>query len=109
MTDKERLLRLIKALPENCTFEEIVEAYIINFSASRLNKLVIKIQNIIDYEIRILESTKSVAMERAIYLKQYLSGDMWPTEEIAKNHVQPQINNAQAIIDACDGKYDFRF
>ena len=42
-----------------------------------------------------------VANERAVYLKSYLSGSMWPTEELVKEHLQPQIDNAQAIIDAC--------
>jgi hypothetical protein len=27
---------------------------------------------------------------------------MWLTEEAAKANVQPQINNAQAILDACN-------
>ena len=107
MNDKEKLLKMIEhynpANP-NC-FEEILFMYLDfygnDFPASRLSSLIKNLNEYLYANIKDLETTKSIAYERAYYLKTYLSGDMWTTEEAARANLEPQIRNAQAIIDAC--------
>ena len=47
---------------------------------------------------------KFVANERAGYLKRYLEGTMYSSREVAEQYVDIQIENAEAIIDACKEK-----
>ena len=56
----------------------------------------------LETKINAYDRLKFVANERARYIKMYLEGKMWPTEELAKAYLQPQIDNIHAIIDACD-------
>ena len=53
-----------------------------------------------------LENCVYRARENAVSLKKYLEGDMYDSEEAAKANVGCQIENAQRIIDLCDGKFD---
>ena len=69
-----------------------------------INKMYGQLCELRDWKIDELVSLKYVAEERAGYIKKYLEGKMWPTEELAREYLQPQIDNAQAIIDACGGK-----
>jgi hypothetical protein len=66
-----------------------------------VNELRKKICYVLDHKIEKSSQALFVANERAGYLKRYLEGKMWPNEEIAKEYLGPQIDNAQAIIDAC--------
>ena len=52
-----------------------------------------------------MEVIKSVASERAYYLKTYLEGKMYTTRESAEKHLPVQIKNADAIIDTCKNMY----
>lgn len=47
---------------------------------------------------------KFVANERAGYLKRYLEGKMYASKEVAEQYVDCQIENADAIIQACKSK-----
>lgn len=47
---------------------------------------------------------KFVAKERAGYLKRYLEGRMYSSREIAEKYVGIQIENAEAILEACENK-----
>jgi hypothetical protein len=47
------------------------------------------------------EHVIDIAMEKATYLKAYISGAMYETEESAKIHAPVQAQNAEAIIAAC--------
>ena len=108
MENREKMINYIKFHIENnivCPIEDILCNYIANnFSVKELSNFIIKLQQILDFKVSELYKANRVSKERAGYIKKYLSGEMWTTEEAAKANVQPQINNAQAIIDACDGK-----
>lgn len=107
MTDRERLLKILDDYP-NASIETALNLFFKDYgytvSASRVNWMISNLNNILDNKIYNLECVKHVANERANYLKTYLNGDMWATEEAARANLQPQINNAQAIIDACNNK-----
>ena len=104
MTDREKLLKLLdtykmdsmKAIL-NCYFN----TYYDDYTAEQVHGFIKDLSLQLEYKVKALDKAKYVAYERATYLKQYLSGDMWLTEEAAKKNIQPQIDNAQAIIDAC--------
>ena len=61
-------------------------------------------ENNLNNKVYNLEMVKSISKERAFYLKTYLEGNMWKDEESARKNLQPQIDNAKAIIDACKRK-----
>lgn len=79
--------------------------YSSDFSLSRVYNLLDKLNKeqlaprVVKHEL-----LKSVAGERARCIQSYLSGNMFRSEEEAKKHIDSQINNAQAIIDACKGE-----
>lgn len=105
MTDGERLINLINGLKLN-SIGEILNCYFLtyhkDYSAKEIHKLVTDLNTYLEWKVKELDEARFVAHERATYLKRYLSGDMWLTEEAAKENLQPQIDNAQAIIDACN-------
>lgn len=105
MTDREKLLKLLEAHQMdsmkailNCYFA----TYYRDYSAEQMHGFVKDLNILLGYKMRELDEARFVAYERATYLKRYLNGDMWLTEEAAKENIQPQIDNAQAIIDACN-------
>lgn len=104
MTDRERLLKILDNYP-NVSLETVLNLFFEDYgdtvSASRVNWMISNLNNYLDYKINKLEHVQHVSYERASYLKTYLNGDMWATEEAARANLQPQIDNAQAIIDAC--------
>ena len=104
MTDREKLLKLFDTYQIdyletilNCFFMEYEE----EFSARRLNDLIKDLTFRLKHKIEYLEAAHNIASERAGYIKSYLEGSMWKDEEAAKANLQPQIENAQAIIEAC--------
>lgn len=106
MTDKEKLQKLLGRVKDSASIEEILIHYLYDyndeFSATRIKDLVDSInQRFLYPKIDELTHTKSVAKERATYIKTYLEGKMWKDEGSARKNLQPQINNAQAIIDVC--------
>lgn len=108
MTDKEKLIYVAKYVANECgldSIEDILDYFFSSFendiSAIRMHNLINKLNYHLGRKIKKLEHARYVANERAHYLKFYLNGDMWTTEEAARENIQPQIDNAQAIIDAC--------
>ena len=106
MTDKEKLLAMLNKKDGLNLIEDILQVYLNSFygdiSVLQLNQMMRDVNDILSQKVRGLNRAKYIAKERATYLKAYLSGELWLTEEAAKENVQPQIDNAQAIIDACD-------
>lgn len=109
MTDKERLLGIL----ELCDEEDIVtiiiqylDIYWERLENYKLMELITYINSIVRIKLENFDILKNVAKERAFYLKTYLEGNMWETEENAKKNVQPQIDNAQRIIDVCNRKFE---
>lgn len=108
MTDKDKLLEILKMVNGE-SIEDIIQCYLYyyrrDFSITRIKDLIDMLNQEYLYEkINELETARFVANERASYIKKYLEGKMWPDEETAKFYLQPQIDNAQAIINACNRK-----
>ena len=103
MSDKEKLLKILDYCDENIEqiLFEYLATYYKDFSALRIYNFISDLNEKLYHKIADLENIKSISKERAFYLKTYLSGEMWKDEESAKRNLQPQINNAQVIIDAC--------
>lgn len=98
------MLKILDNYP-NASLETVLNLFFEDYgdtvSASRVNWMISNLNDCLDYKINKLEHAQYVAYERASYIKTYLNGDMWATEEAARANLQPQIDNAQAIIDAC--------
>lgn len=104
MTDKERLQFILDNYSVQ-SIEEILQRFLSSFeddlSIITINELHKQTGCFLTHKVKKLELLKRIAYERASHLKSYLDGTMWNDEELAKRNVQPQINNAQAIISAC--------
>ena len=105
MTDREKLLATLNKNDHLTSIEDILNWYLHvcydDISAKQLSEMMRIVNDRLGMKVRELNRMRYIAKERATYLKSYLSGDMWLTEEAAKANIQPQIDNAQAIIDAC--------
>ena len=110
MSDKEKMMNVLNYhTGDNTSIEDIIIMYLAynekDFSSVRLTNLIDILNKEFLYpRLENLENLKRIAKERALYLKTYLSGEMWADEESARRNLQPQINNAQAIMDACNSK-----
>lgn len=107
MTDKQKLLEHINRYANDyTTFEHIVTSFIGNyapeFSAYRLNRLMKQINEELIKAIDKMEVATRVAHERATYLKCYLEGNMYESEEVARECVGLQIENAKAILESTE-------
>lgn len=104
MTDRERLQLIIDNTQVD-HIEVILSLFLNRFeddlSIDTINSLHNEICFVLDKKIKKTKQALFVANERAGYLKRYLDGSMWKDEKIAKENLQPQIENAQAIIDEC--------
>lgn len=110
MTDQEKLKRLIENTNEESLegiLSEYLEVYCDDFSALRVYGLINLLNQKSLYSNLVkLEKIRQISQERAGYLKLYLDGDMWATEADARANLQPQIDNAQKILDVCEGKIE---
>lgn len=113
MTDRERLLGILEAVTSLGSLESILKHYLCvyldDISTIELAKINSLINEAITCKAEDLETIKYIANERAGWIKSYLEGKTWKTEEDAKRNVKPQIRNAQAIINACNGEIDRNF
>ena len=105
MTDKEKFSSVFDML-EYGSFEDYVMLYMCRyrdeFSLSRVYDFIKKLERtMLEPKIVSAAELKFVANERAGYIKKYLEGKMFKTEEEAKAYVDCQIDNAQAIIKKC--------
>lgn len=108
MTAKEKMLNIIENYGVG-SFEDFIftymDVYYKEFSATRVNDLISHLVNYNSQLIMALDTIKSVASERAYYLKTYLEGKMYTTKEAAVEHLPVQIANAEAIINVCKYLY----
>ena len=106
MTDKEKLLGLLNGFQMD-SIEAILNCFLNvygdDLSVMTIHSMAKTLNNYLGNRVDELERLRFIANERAGYIKKYLEGKMWPDEETAKFYLQPQIDNAQAIIDACNG------
>lgn len=106
MTDKQKLVELLKYFGDSSTFEDIVEVYMSrysdDFSAIRICRFVERLNRSEIDKIAEIERANRIAHERATYLKCYLEGNMYNNEEVAKQCVGLQIENAKAILESTE-------
>lgn len=91
------------------SFENIVLSYMIknqqDFDTERTLEFIEMInKNMLKHLIERDARAVRVAKERAGYLETYLEGNMYTTKEAEEINKPAQINNAKAILNACDGK-----
>lgn len=106
MTDKQKLLELLKYFTDSVTFEDIVMIYMAryseDFSASRICNFIERLNRSELDKIAEIEHATRIAHERATYLKCYLEGNMYESEEVARQCVDMQIENAKAILESTE-------
>lgn len=106
MSDKQKLLKLLNYFGDASTFEDIVCGYMSyysdDFSASRICRFVEELNRSELDKIAEIERATRIAHERATYLKCYLEGKMYESEEVAKQCVGLQIENAKAILESTE-------
>ena len=106
MSDKQKLLEWLEYCNDEMSLEDIINGYIImrwqDFSASRLNDFLMKLNVRMASAINVSEMANRVARERATYLKCYLEGKMYASEEVARECVDLQIENAKAILESTE-------
>lgn len=106
MTDKQKLLELLRYCGDASTFEDIVDAYMSrysdDFSASRICYFIERLNRSEIDKIAEIERATNIARERATYLKCYLEGNMYANEEAARACVGLQIENAKAILESTE-------
>lgn len=104
MTDKQKLIDWIYHCSDSATFEDIVHSYMQvygrDFSASRICNLIERLNRSEIDKIAEMERAARVAHECATYLKCYLEGNMYASEEVARECVSLQIENAKRILEA---------
>lgn len=109
MTDKEKMRSILDTAGMSVgSIESIFRTFLCLYGSSlsieTVNDLYEQISRLRDDKVNELVTLRFVAKERAGYIKRYLEGKIWPNEELARRYLQPQIDNAQAILDACGGK-----
>lgn len=106
MTDKQKLIDWLEYCNDAMSIEDIINEYIIvhwqDFSARRLSDFLTKINERMTFAIDRSEAANRIAHERAAYLKCYLEGNMYASEEVARECVGLQIENAKAILDSTE-------
>lgn len=103
MTDREKFERVLKLCPsENIStlFQYFLDMYAEELSFYTIKTLHKMINNSLEHRLEQTERALFVANERAVYLRNYLDGSMWADEELERLYRQPQVENAQAILDA---------
>ena len=108
MTEKEKMLNIMQNYGVGSIEDFLfvyMDVYYKEFNASRINSLITSLTKYNGELINALEVIKGIANERAYYLKTYLEGKMYTTEEAAIKHLPVQIENANAIVCACKNLY----
>jgi hypothetical protein len=104
MSDKEKILKIVKAVDGN--FENIIITYLntysSDFTASRLNNLISTFSSILDEKIKSNECAIRNSIDYATYVKMYLEGKVYATKEVAEKHVDIQLGHLHQIIRLCE-------
>ena len=104
MTDKQKLMDWLYHCSDSATLEDIIISYMKvygrDFSASRICNFIERLNRSEIDKIAEMERVARVAHERATYLKCYLEGNMYASEEVARQCVGLQIENAKRILEA---------
>lgn len=102
MTDKQKLIDWLYHCSDTATLEDIVHSYMKvysrDFSASRICNFIERLNRSEIDKIAEMERGIRTSRECATYLKCYLEGNMYASEEIARECVGLQIKNAERIL-----------
>ena len=102
MTEKQKLTDWLYHCSDSATFEDIVHSYMKvygrDFSASRICNFIERLNRSEIDKIAEIERGLRIAHENATYLKCYLEGNMYASEEVARECVGLQIENADRIL-----------
>ena len=113
MTDKQKLTEWLYHCSDSATLEDIVFSYMRvyghDFSASRICNFIERLNRSEIDKIAEMEQSLRIAHENATYLKCYLEGKMYTSEEVARECVGLQIENAERILKSTEEviKYEF--
>ena len=103
-TEKQALLEILSVCDDDVSIESIIHMFLQKrgnkFSALRLIRLINDLGTVLYEKNLDYERLARVAFERATYLKYYLRGELFADTEAAKAHIDKQIENAEAILDA---------
>ena len=106
MTDKQKLTEWLYHCGDTATLEDIVISYMqvygCDFSASRICNFIEQLNISEAYKIAEMERSLRIARENATYLKCYLEGNMYVSEEVARECVGLQIENADKILKSIE-------
>ena len=102
MTDKQKFTEWLFHCNDSATLEDIVLSYMKvygrDFSASRICNFIERLNRSEIDKIAEMERSLRIAHENATYLKCYLEGKMYASEEVARECVGLQIENADRIL-----------
>lgn len=112
-TAKEKLQETLHSLTqyqENLSFEDIIFLHMERnpkeFHAAELSRIIRRLDLELYCKIGHLMRAVDVSQEYATYLKLYLEGKIYNSEDVAKEALPLQISNAQEIIDVCRKEWD---
>ena len=104
MTDKQKLTDWLYHCGDTATLEDIVISYMQvyggDFSASRICNFIERLNRSEIDKIAEMERAVRIAHENATYLKCYLEGKMYASEEVARECVGLQIENTERILES---------
>ena len=107
-TPVEKLKETIDGLnqyQQNLSFFDILQIHMYrypgDFHASEMARIIRGMELELLIKINRLMGIAEVAEERATWLKAYLEGRMFTSEEAAREHLPMQVKNAEAILDKC--------
>ena len=107
MNGKDMLIQFLNSDRYENLFQaigEFFELYHAEFYASDMASFISHMQMIMAGIVLDMECATETCYEKGIYLRDYLEGKTWATEEDAKRNLQPQIDNARMIVDVCKRK-----
>ena len=110
---RDKLLDTINTMDEmqyNLPFIDILMTHVernpTDFGASDLLYIVVRLEQALALKLADLEMIADVAEERAGYLKNFLEGKTYTSEEAAKQHLPVQISNVDDILNECKRRWE---
>lgn len=111
-TAKEKLQETLDSLneyQEALSFIDIIQIHIDrnpeDFAAHEVWTVIRCLMYTLLVKVKRLEYISDIAEERAKYLKHYLEGKMYTSEEVAREALPLQIGNVQDILDECEKRF----
>lgn len=93
-------------LPFDTILFEHIHRFPTDFNASYILHIIQTLSRALVLKVADLELIADVAEERATYLKKYLSGELYTSEEAAKAHLPIQLGHANDILLECRRRWE---